>query len=74
MSLSMVKSHSDLKEINSIISSLELFKDKRLTMSDVLVVDMSKKKHDNDFSKKLESSLNKQSEPKTVSTRKNTIK
>lgn len=74
MSLSMVKSHSDLKEINAIISGLDLFKDKPLSMSDVFVVDMSKLKKENDFSKKLENSLAKKSEVKTVSTRKNTIK
>lgn len=74
MSLSMVKSHSDLKEINAIISGLELFKDKGLSMSDVLVIDMSELKKENNFSKKLESSLTKKSEIKTVSTRKNTIK
>lgn len=74
MSLSMVKSHSDLKEINAIISGLELFKDKGLSMSDVLVIDMSELKKENNFSKKLENSLTKKSEIKTVSTRKNTIK
>lgn len=73
MSLSVVKSHNDLKEINSMINSLSLHKDKRFSMADVLVIDMSEPKNNNNFSHKLEQSLTKKEEKKNISAKKNKI-